>query len=73
MQDDRRPGPAGRADGDPSHVVLADIAADLEAADVPVEAYGGVGVVVGQERVMKGQVHAGDANGPARQVPLLDS
>lgn len=50
--------PWGRClDGDPAHVFVADVVADLEAQDVAIEVQSGFGVGVREEGVVNGDVH----------------
>ena len=72
VQDDGRVGLAGGADRDPPHPAVADVETDLEAEDVAVEGQRGVGVGLGQEAGVDGEVHGTDAR---TVVPpaLLDS
>src|SRR5918998_3531336 len=58
VQDDGRAGLAGRADRDPAHPAVPDVAPDLEAQSVSVEGQGGVRVVVREEARVDGYVHA---------------
>ena len=54
-------GLVGGADRDPAHPVVADVVADLEAEDVPVEGQRGVRVVCGRKAEANGDVHGGHA------------
>src|SRR3954454_10484719 len=73
VEDDRGGGGiAGGADRHPPHRVLADVVPDLEAEDVAVEGDGGLGVVVGQEGRVHGDVHGRHARCGSERS-LLDS
>src|SRR6266511_6186369 len=61
-QEDGRAGLAGRADRDPAHLAVSDVAADLEAEGVAVEGQRGVRVVVREEARVNGEVHGGHAS-----------
>jgi hypothetical protein len=56
-EQDRGAGLAGRADRDPAHLALADVAANLEAENVAPEGQGRVRVIVWQECRVNGEVH----------------
>src|SRR4051794_8963618 len=60
-QEDGRAGLVRRADRDPAHPALTDVAADLEAEGVAVEGHGGVRVVVREDGGVDGEVHGGQA------------
>src|SRR3990172_2131595 len=49
MEDDGRAGLAGRTDRDPSHPLVSDVIADLEAESVAIEGQGGLRVAVWEE------------------------
>src|SRR3954454_19440720 len=72
VQDDRGAGLVGRADRDPVHPAVLDVASDLEAEGVAVEGQGRVGVVVREEGRVDGDVHGGHVRCRSRPA-LLDS
>src|SRR5262249_28634458 len=72
VQDDRRAGLVGRADGDPVHPGVLDVVANLEPEGVAVEGHGGLRVLVWEEACVNGDVHRRKASAPRRPA-LLDS
>src|SRR5690606_37295386 len=72
MQNDRRAGSAWRPDRKPAHVLIPNILAHLETEEITIETQRRLGVGVGQESVVNGDVHASYVRRmPA--VTLLDS
>src|SRR3954451_13742923 len=72
VEDDRRAGLAGRADGEPVHAAVLDVVANLEAERVAIEGQRGFRVLVREESCVDRDVHGGHAR-YGRPPGLLDS
>lgn len=72
LENDVGVGLAGGSEGDPAHRALADVETHLEAHQVAPEPQRGLGIDVGEERGMNGEVHVPHATKPTTDA-LLDS